>query len=107
MRWLEASPRRAAPKGHETFISRAASFSPRLLPRATPFRAHGAKCQELKEVGLAVSWGSLPVRIVRSGQGGTGRAARVLAGRDRAGRRCPGWPSQPVTFAMSGPEVET
>src|SRR5690242_18555892 len=98
MRWLDASPRRAAPKGHETFISRAASFSPRLLPRATPFRAHGAKCQELKEVALAVFRGSLLVRIVRSGQGGTGRAARLPAGRDRAGRRRPGWPSQPIMF---------
>jgi hypothetical protein len=49
MRWLDATPpRRAAPKGHETFISRAASFSHRLLPTATLIRAHGAKCQQLK-----------------------------------------------------------
>src|SRR6266404_1917462 len=44
MRWLDATPRRAAPKGHETFILRAASTSShRLLPRATPFRARGRK----------------------------------------------------------------
>jgi DNA-binding XRE family transcriptional regulator len=32
-------------EGHETFILRAASFSHRLLPKATPFHAHGAKRQ--------------------------------------------------------------
>ncbi len=49
MRWLDASPRRAAPKGHETFILRAASTSKSSPPTAaTPFRAHGAKCHGLK-----------------------------------------------------------
>jgi hypothetical protein len=39
MRWLDATPRRAAPKGHETFISRAvmtsviASYSGDSFPR--------------------------------------------------------------------------
>src|SRR5487761_850739 len=56
MRRLDASPRRAAPKGHETFISRAASFSHRLLPRATPFRAHGAKCR-VANVGAVAALG--------------------------------------------------
>src|SRR5487761_30320 len=72
MRRLDASPRRAAPKGHETFISRAASFSHRLLPRATPFRAHGAKCRlanVLANVGAVAALGRpvCPVRRVHRG----------------------------------------
>src|SRR5271165_7559813 len=92
MRWLDASPRRAAPKGHETFILRAASFSHRLLPRATPFRAHGAKCHPLKEaesacrpVVLAGSWGvrdwrGRGVRVRAAAGGRPGGASRMVDG---------------------------
>src|SRR6266581_5073321 len=43
MRWLDAAPRRAAPKGHETFISRAASTSSHRLLQRRLLSAHTAQ----------------------------------------------------------------
>src|SRR5215467_3264920 len=46
MRWLDATPRRAAPRGHKTLISCAACTSSQSPPTAaTPFRARGAICR--------------------------------------------------------------
>src|SRR5215472_2841928 len=56
MRWLDATPRRAAPRGHKTLISCAACTSSQSPPTAaTPFRARGAKCRVLKGL-LAAGW---------------------------------------------------
>src|SRR5271169_7164535 len=61
MRWLDASPRRAAPKGHETFILRAASTSShRLLQRRLP-SAHTAQ--------NAVDVGGYAHRVLRGDRG--------------------------------------
>src|SRR5260370_36444966 len=43
MRWLDATPRRAAPKGHETFILRAASTSSHRLLQRRLLSAHAAQ----------------------------------------------------------------
>jgi hypothetical protein len=43
MRWLDATPRRATPKGHETFISRAASTSSHRLLQRRLLSAHTAQ----------------------------------------------------------------
>ena len=61
--------------------------------------------QALRKPVLPFSGGSLPAGIVRSGRGGPGRAARVLAGGGKAGRRCPGRPSQPVMPVMPEPRI--
>src|SRR5262249_876736 len=54
MRWLDASPRRAPPRGHKTLILCAACTSSQSPPTAaTPFRARGAKCHLVKS-GLEV-----------------------------------------------------
>src|SRR5712692_7692846 len=60
MRWLDASPRRAAPKGHETFILRAASTSSHRLLQRRLLSAHAAQnTTDLRISGLyeVVTWG--------------------------------------------------
>src|SRR5579864_8886876 len=52
MRWLDASPRRAASKGHETFILRAASTSSHRLLQRRLLSAHAAQnTSDLSRVG--------------------------------------------------------
>ena len=82
MRWLDASPRRAAPKGHETFILRAAasviaSYRERLLSAHTAQNA-----RNLRRVIYGMYGLSCLVRLLRNGTGRGRRPARP-AGRLR------------------------
>jgi len=84
MRWLDTTPRRAAPKGHETFILRAASTSShRLLQRRLLFRAHGAKSRVVKPCCPQVNVNNVvAISGLRSGavSGGPGRSGRTGQG---------------------------
>src|ERR1700733_1942502 len=100
MRWLDAAPRRAAPKGHKTFILRAAcTSSHRLLQRrllsapvaqnAVKLTAWGQLLQGLLRLtgpvllGLALL--ALRGRVRRQGSGGIRKGTRGAQRRPGAG----------------------
>ena len=91
MRWLDASPRRAAPKGHETFILRAASTSSHRLLQRRLLSAHTA--QNTADFRSLQRSGVLPIRcsasvfesvfVLAPRKWGHGLCPRVAAGMAR------------------------
>src|SRR5215471_11517089 len=85
MRWLDPAPRRARPKGHETFILRAASTSSHRLLQRRLLSAHTAQnTADLRADSPFLSAGRMRFGGCDDGDRGRGllaeRAGAVLTG---------------------------